>query len=109
MTKLYNSQFSNLKIFSHLADSTNAHVIGPCIARRSVLSGVEGVNQRIVLVGAVKFARVVKVEEWEPRVSFAFDDFVVSPRALLSSIARLVFRTWIDTAGLVASSLTDAE
>lgn len=66
-------------------------------------------NQRIVLVGAVKFTRVVKVEVREPCVGFSFNDFVVPPWALLGSIAWLVLRTWIDTAGLVARTFTDAE
>lgn len=66
-------------------------------------------NQRVVLVGAVKFAWILSVEEWKPSEQLTLDRLAVLPGALLSAEARLALRTQIDVASFVTRAFADAE
>lgn len=63
----------------------------------------------VILVGAIKFARIVNVKERKPRVLLPFDDFAVLLRTLLRAEAWLISRAWIDVASFVTCTFTDTE
>lgn len=96
-------------LFTHFTYTTNAHVVQSNLAWCSIIRTFKVMNHRVFFIGAVKFTRVMWVEERQPRVMLSFNHSMIFLGALLCSESWLIFGTRVNVASLISRPLTNAE